>query len=86
MQQKYTDKNGVEITPGNATHDDDDVIFYLGHYFRVYKEYTHIHNKPTEIEMISCTYGYMHGVGQPEFSGSERIGKYKGNEYLFQCD
>lgn len=78
------DKNGIAITVGNKDIDDD-VLFNGEHNFRIY-EHIHADNAPSNIEMISCTGGYMHAVTQEHLANFERIGKYSDNTHLFECD
>lgn len=50
------------------------------HYWNVY-----VHPNRS-IEMIACTYGYVHDVGQAHLIGAVLIGSTKENKHLLKCD
>ena len=38
------------------------------------------------IEMVACTYGYVHNVTQNDVSNMELVGSTKDNLHLLECD
>ena len=77
------DKNGTPIEIGTSEIDDD-VLSKDGKHYRIYY-HQHEANNPTGIEMLGCD-GYIHAVSESDTKEFERIGKYKDNEHLFECD
>lgn len=72
-----TDKNGIPVTAGTETVDDD-VLFDGEHYYRLYVA------PDGSFEMVG--YGYIHNVDQDTLSRFERIGKYQDNKHLLEVD
>ena len=68
------DKNG---TPVNAF----DVIWDGKDYYQTFWDDVRL-----RVDAISCTKGYIHDISNETLKGFERIGTYKGHEYLFECD
>lgn len=69
-----TDKHGVKVRI-------DDVIYDNEDYYRVTWD-----AQRNEVRGLSCTAGYLHNIDQDTLAAFERIGRYKNNEHLFECD
>lgn len=74
-----TDKNGTPL-PVNS-------IIYGSLPNETEKHYFNIgYGSNGSIEMIACTYGYVHSVEQSHLAGFEYIGLAKDNLHLLECD
>lgn len=74
-----TDKNGTPL-PVNS-------IIYGSLPNETEKHYFNIgYGADGSIEMIACTYGYVHNVEQSHLAGFEYIGLTKDNLHLLECD
>jgi len=74
-----TDKNGIQIPVdsviyGSLPNDTEKHYFNIGY------------GQDGSIEMIACTYGYVHNVRQPQLKDFEYIGLVKDNLHLLECD
>ncbi|MCW3109950.1 MAG: hypothetical protein JWQ09_4456 [Segetibacter sp.] len=58
----------------------DDVIYDGKDYYRLYVR------DNGEVTGISCTKGYILNIQQKDLENFVRIGTFKGNEHLFECD
>ena len=82
--EKYTlglkDKNGIElpnecVIHGSLAGQTDK------HYFNLF-----LNEEEGSVEMIACTYGYVHNVTLEDLINFEFVGLTKDNLHLLECD
>lgn len=71
------DKNGLELNQ-------DDILFNGNDYYRIYIS----KSIPSlgQVEMISCTKGYLHDIKQDDLKEFEYVGNIETHKHLLECD
>ena len=74
------DKNGVELP--------NDCVIYGSLVGQSEKHYFNLglSQKDGSIEMVACTYGYVHNIAQSDLVNFEFVGLVKDNLHLLECD